>query len=140
MTPTTIVDAGPLVAFFNQTDAHHDWASTQLKRLKGPLLTCDAVLSEVCFGLKSRGGDPGLLLEAVSRGALRPQFSLADEIEPVRRLMKRYADIGASLADICLVRMSELHTNCKVFTVDSDFRIYRRDGRRAIPLIAPFDA
>lgn len=67
-------------------------------------------------------------------------FSLAAEIEPVNRLMRRYANIGASLADVCLVRMSELHSNCKVLTLDRDFLIYRRDGRRTIPLIAPFDA
>jgi predicted nucleic acid-binding protein len=134
-----IVDAGPLVAFFNQTDTHHDWALEQFKRLKQPLLTCEAVLSEVCFLVKSRGGDATLPLEAVSRGALSLRFSLVEEIEPVRRLMRRYADIGASLADVCLVRMSELHANCKVFTTDSDFLIYRRDGRRTIPLIAPFE-
>ena len=140
MTFTTIVDAGPLVAFLNQADTHHEWAATQFSRLKPPFLTCEAVLSEVCFVLRSRGADAALALDMVGRGALSLRFSLADEIEPVRRLMRRYADMGASLADICLVRMSDLHSNCKVLTIDSDFLIYRRDGRRTIPLIAPFAA
>ncbi|HYD88413.1 MAG TPA: PIN domain-containing protein [Vitreimonas sp.] len=140
MTSITIVDAGPLLAYLNRADAHHGWASAQFSRLKSPLVTCDAVISEVCFLLASRGDDLAIVLDMVARGAVRSEFSLAAEIESVRRLMRRYANIGPSLADICLVRMSELHANSKVFTTDSDFLIYRREGRRVIPLIAPFDA
>lgn len=140
MTAQTILDTGPLVAFLNASDSHHEWASAQWGRLKPPLLTCETVLAEACFLLRSRGQDPAVVVDMVARGALRPEFSLANEADAIRRLMRRYADIGASLADICLVRMSELHSNCRVLTTDSDFLIYRRDGRRTIPLIAPFDA
>jgi hypothetical protein len=41
------------------------------------------------------------------------------------------------LADACLVRMSEMHADCVVWTPDSDFRVYRRHGRQTIPLLAP---
>ncbi|GIK50573.1 MAG: PIN domain-containing protein [Hyphomonadaceae bacterium] len=140
MTAHTLVDTGPLVAWFNRAERHHEWAVTQFKRLKPPLLTCEAVLTEACFLLRSGRIDPAVALDAVRRGAVKLDFSLAAEIEPVNRLMRRYANIGASLADVCLVRMSELHSNCKVLTLDRDFLIYRRDGRRTIPLIAPFDA
>lgn len=138
MTVHTIVDTGPLVAFFNETDSHHDWASEQFARLAPPLLTCEAVLGETCF-LLSRGGiDPVNAVQAVARAALRLDFSVGAEIEPVRRLMTRYKDADVSLADACLVRMSELYPRCQVLTIDRDFMVYRRDGRRTIPLIAPF--
>ena len=138
MTLRTIVDTGPLVAFFNKADSHHDWAVEQFARLTPPLLTCEPVLSEVCFLLAAGGLSPVLALDTITRGALRLEFSLSTEIEAVRRLMVRYRDIGASLADICLVRMSEIHARCEVMTIDRDFLVYRRDGRRTIPLIAPF--
>lgn len=51
--------------------------------------------------------------------------------------MRRYADVPMSLADACLVRMSELSDDASVLTLDSDFRIYRRLGRQAIPLLTP---
>jgi predicted nucleic acid-binding protein len=140
VTAHTLVDTGPLVAWFNRAERHHDWAVTQFRRLKPPLLTCEAVLTEVCFLLRSGRIDPAVALEAVRRGAIRLGFSLLDEIEPVSRLMRRYANVGASLADVCLVRMSELYSDCEVLTLDRDFLIYRRDGRRVIPLIAPFEA
>lgn len=136
----TIVDAGPLVALFRSTDNQHDWAAAHFKRLKAPLLTCEAVLSETCFLLRSGGIDPAIVLDAIDRGIVQLDFSLAIEIESVSRLMRRYANIGASLADACLVRMSEIHSDCQVMTIDRDFLIYRRNGRRVIPLIAPFDA
>lgn len=135
----TIVDAGPLVAFFNEADSYHDWATEQFARLPPPLLVCEAVLGEVCFLLARGGIDPVAALHAVARGALRLDFSLGAEIEPVRRLMTRYKDADISLADACLVRMSEIHPRCEVLTIGRDFTIYRRDGRRTIPLVAPFD-
>jgi len=42
-----------------------------------------------------------------------------------------------SIADACLVCMSELHDRARIFTLDSDFRTYRRHGRQVIPLIFP---
>jgi predicted nucleic acid-binding protein len=138
VTVATIVDAGPLVAFFDRSEAHHNWASEQFARIKPPLLTCEAVMSEVCFLLAAGGIDPVHAIDAVTRGLVRPDFSLTAEAESVKRLMARYNDIGVSLADACLVRMSELHERCVVLTLDRDFLVYRRGGRRAIPLIAPF--
>jgi predicted nucleic acid-binding protein len=136
----TILDTGPLVAFLNPADNHHEWAAAQLRRLKPPLLTCEIVLGEACFVLQARGRDPSAVLDMVARGAVKVEFSLTSDVEAVRRLLRRYADMGASLADVCLVRMSEIYSNCQVLTLDRDFLIYRRDGRRVIPLIAPFEA
>lgn len=132
------MDTGPLVAFFNKADSYHAWSIEQFARLTPPLLTCESVLSETCFLLADGGINPAHALDAVSRGAVQIDFSLGAETESVRRLMKRYENIDVSLADACLVRMSELHARSHVMTVDRDFLIYRRDGRRVIPLIAPF--
>jgi hypothetical protein len=53
--------------------------------------------------------------------------------------MKRYRNIPMSLADACLVRMSELHASSRVFTLDAGFRRYRKNRREAIPLLIPDD-
>jgi len=44
-----------------------------------------------------------------------------------------------SLADACLVRMSELHADSPVLTLDDDFRIYRKNKRQAIPILSAPD-
>lgn len=138
MKTCTIVDTGPLVALFNAADSYHAWATEHFARLPPPLLTCEAVIGETCFLLARGRLNPAHVLDAIVRGALRLDFSLVTEVESVRQVMNRYRDAGVSLADACLVRMSEVHAHCQVMTVDRDFLIYRRYGRRTIPLIAPF--
>jgi predicted nucleic acid-binding protein len=134
----TIVDTGPLVAFFTKNDTHHDWAGEQFARLRTPLFTCEAVMAEVCYLLGGAGIGAHHAVGFVTRGALKLDFSLSAEIEAVAKLMARYEDAGISLADACLVHMSELTPRCQVMTIDRDFLIYRRDGRKIIPLLAPF--
>ena len=51
--------------------------------------------------------------------------------------MLRYANVPMSVADACLVRMSELVADCTVFTLDGDFRVYRRNKRQKIPVLMP---
>lgn len=132
-----IVDTGPLVAFLNANDSHHAWAREILATVEPPLLTCEAVLSECCFLLHRIPRGQDAVLSLVARGVIEIGFLLSDELGPVRKLMERYASVPMSLADGCLVRMSELIPRATVLTVDSDFRIYRRNRRQAIPTLLP---
>ncbi len=136
----TLADAGPLVAFLNKRDKHFSWAAAEFARLPAPLLTCEAVLTEACFLIARQGGSAAAPLSLLERGAISLGFNLSEERDAVARIMNRYASLGASLADACLVRMSELHPRSQIFTIDRDFLVYRRDGRRTIPLIAPFES
>lgn len=132
------MDTGPLVAFLNRRDGHHRWARRILDTIEPPLRTCEAVLSEACFLVRrlERGSDT--ILELLDRGIVEVGFHLTAEQPAVRKLMRRYADVPMSLADACLVRMAELDTRAVVLTVDRDFRIYRRHGRQAVAVVAPW--
>jgi predicted nucleic acid-binding protein len=66
-----------------------------------------------------------------------PAFDLANDLDRVLKLMQKYADVPMSLADACLVRMSETLENPVVLTTDDDFRIYRRHGRQVVPCLTP---
>jgi predicted nucleic acid-binding protein len=129
-----IADTGFLVAFGNRTDLHHAWALQIARRVTEPLLTCEAVLAETAFHLRSAR----LVLRFVQDGLVRPAFLVADHIPRLTELAVRYADRAPDLADLCLIRLSELHPKHPVITTDlGDFRIYRRGRREAIPLIHP---
>jgi uncharacterized protein len=132
-----LLDTGPWVALHCRDDHFHTWARTEFGKLTGPLLTCEAVMAETCFLLARGGHDPAKALALVSRGVVQVGMALADEITSVQALFERYDNVPASLADACLVRMSELYERCRVFTLDADFHIYRRHGRRVIPLLTP---
>jgi predicted nucleic acid-binding protein len=132
-----VLDTGPLVAFIDGEDTQHRWASAQLASLQPPFLTCEAVISEALFLLPhARRGVP-TLLGFLREGLVKVSFDLDDNLESVSQLIAKYHDVPMSLADACLVRMSELHDGARIFTLDSDFKLYRRHSRQAIPLIFP---
>lgn len=131
-----LLDTGPWVALLCRDERHHDWAKAQFA-LADSFLTCEAVVAETCFLLARAGFDPAKALAFVERGIVRVGLSLAEEITAVRKLFERHDNVPASLADACLVRMSELYEPCRVLTLDGDFHIYRRHGRKTIPLILP---
>ena len=128
-----IADTGFLVAFANARDQHHGWALDVAEDVTEPLLTCEAVLAETAFHL----GDVGLVLEMISEELIQLDFVYNDQLAHLAPLAKRYKHRKPDLADLCLIRMSELHPKHSVITVDEDFRVYRRNKREVIPLISP---
>jgi len=129
-----IADTGLIVAFARSDDQHHRWAVDLAMGITEPWLTCEAVLAEAAFHLQSSA----YVLSLVEDEMLRVAFDLSKNISELRELADRYADRKPDLADLCLVRMSELHPRHTVITVDeTDFRVYRRNRRETIPLLCP---
>jgi predicted nucleic acid-binding protein len=131
-----IADTGFLVAFGNRRDQHHVWAKEIAEEITTPLLTCDAVLAEAAFHL----GSVALVLAMVRDGLVTLAFSTLENLAQLSSLALRYADRDPDLADLCLIRMSELFPAHVVITVDKkDFRVYRRNKREVIPVVCPGD-
>jgi predicted nucleic acid-binding protein len=129
-----IADTGFIVAFGNRDDGHHPWAVDLAKTITEPLLTCEAVLAEAAFHLRSSS----YVLSLIQDEMLRLAFDCARNVEQLRDLARRYDDRKPHLADLCLIRMSELFPRHTVITVDEiDFRVYRRNKREIIPTLYP---
>ena len=128
-----IADTGLLVALVNSRDAHHAWALRVAEQVAEPLLTCEPVLAETAFHI----GNVELILEMVSEEFVALAFDCNDHLPQLMALAKRHADRRPDLADLCLLRMSELFPSHSIITVDQDFRLYRRNKREVIPLICP---
>ena len=137
MIQNVLVDAGPLVALVNPRDQWHDWVRSQVDQMAPPLVTCESVLSEACFLARRTRGGVDAVLGLVDRGVVALGFDLNEQFREVSALMHRYASVPMALADACLVRLSELVAHGVVFTLDGDFRIYRRHRRQQIPLVIP---
>ena len=138
MAALVVVDTGPLVASLRARDRDHGWTRAQLESIASPLVTCEAVLSEAFFLLHGVHGGRERLAALVDRGVVEARFDFQDERDSTLRLLRKYADTPMSFADACLVRMSELHRDSRIFTLDLDFGAYRRNGRERIPLLAPW--
>jgi len=129
-----IADTGFIVAAGSREDTYHHWAVNVARELTEPLLTCEAVLAESAFHL----GSSSYVLSLLEAKMLRVAFDFSENIVQLQELARRYADRKPDLADLCLIRMSELYPRHTLITVDeSDFRVYRRNKREIIPLLCP---
>jgi predicted nucleic acid-binding protein len=129
-----IADSGLLIALLDRLDPFHAWAIRVVEEEEPPFLVCEAVCAEVAAVV----GTPVPILLMLERGDLQLAFELDEEIPSIRKLAQKYHDHPMDLADACVVRMSELHPVCRVFTVDrKDFAAYRRWGKKIIPCSFP---
>ena len=132
-----LLDSGPLVAYLDRHEQNHDWVCEQMSQNDGRLITCEAVLTEAFFLLRHYAPQVTALEKMLLDGMIEFSFSLQIELQPVIALRRRYREIPMSLADACVVRLSELYPILPVFTLDSDFRVYRRNKRDLIPCLIP---
>ena len=132
-----ILDTGPIVAFLNKRDRYFTWANETFNLLEPPLYSCEAVISEACFLLRNIEGGSIAVAELIERGLIVIDFDLFGEIQIVKKLMSKYANVPMSLADACLIRMTEIEKNSQIITLDQDFNVYRRLDRQQVPVLMP---
>ena len=139
MIKSVIADTGIIVAALNKREKYHIWTLEQMHSLTVPMLTCEAVITEACYLMQSQPTGKEDVLALIERGILKVEFALESEVTEIKELMTKYQNVPMDFADGCLVRMSEIIENSTVFTLDSDFWIYRKNGKEQIPLIIPPD-
>jgi predicted nucleic acid-binding protein len=132
---SVIIDSSALVALLDPRDQHHPWARAAVANLPLPWLTCEPVVAEAFFLLEAPESDR--LDRLLRDGRLRVIFGLRDDIARVLDLKRKYTAVPMSLADACLVRMTETLPEPVIVTTDTDFKIYRRHGRQVVPCLMP---
>jgi predicted nucleic acid-binding protein len=125
------------VAYLVKNDRYHKWAAEQWANIEPPFLTCEPMLTEANYLLRSFPGGNDVLFDYLRRGGLKIAFHLEKHVEAVSLLLKKYSNVPMSLADACLVRMAETIPGGTIITLDGDFRIYRKSNRTVIPTIMP---
>lgn len=135
--PAFLTDSGPLVALLNHRDEHHRWAREQFDQVPCPVWTCEGAIAESSYLLQADGLPTWGVLELLEREIIAIRFDLESNLDRVLSLMKKYADTPMDFVDACLVSMTEAKRDCQLITIDSNFRVYRRFERQAIPLIIP---
>ncbi len=137
--PSVLLDTGPLTALLNPNDEWHAWARETMRRLPTPLLTSEPVLTEAAYLLRREGCDADEIFALAEEGIIKVGLRFEDERSSLRELMARYRNVPMSLADATLVRLAELNDKARLFTLDTDFRIYRCHRNKVIPVLIPED-
>jgi predicted nucleic acid-binding protein len=137
MRQQVILDTGSLVALMRKRDQFHQWAVQEWGKTQPPLLTCEAVLSETLFLLRDYPIAQEGIMEMLAQDIIIVAFNIGENIPQLQVLLSRYQSVPMSLADACLVRMSELNPQSSILTIDSDFQIYRKHREQVIPVVIP---
>jgi predicted nucleic acid-binding protein len=133
----TLTDAGPLIAIIDADEPDHPACVGVLDEIALPLVTTWPAFTEAMYLLARAGGVMGqrALWRLVSTGRLVIADLSPSAIDRSARLMDKYADRPMDLADATLVAFAEEHGHRKIFTLDSDFHIYRIRGRQRFEVI-----
>lgn len=134
MTPV-LLDTGCIVALLDRDERHHEACKSALLDLAAPLITCEAVIAESCYLLRSVPAAVDAVLENVERGTFRIPFRLDAAAKQIRALMKKYVSVPMDFADACLVLMADLVGSGRVLTLDHDFTVYRWRRTRKFELL-----
>jgi predicted nucleic acid-binding protein len=133
----TLIDAGPMIALINSNDQNHRRCAEVLERLQVPFVTTWPALTEAMHLLGGETGWSGQeqLLRVVLRGDYVLHPFPRKLVERARLLMGQYASVPMGLADATLVATAEDMRDHRIFTLDSDFRIYRYQRNKAFEII-----
>jgi len=120
-----LVDTGVIVALLDRSERHHPSCLEAVDGLTVPLVTCEPVIAEACYLLRSLPGAQQSVLLNVERGVFQIPFRLDTETAAVRALLKKYRKPPMDLADACLVCLATRLDTGKILTLDSDFSFFR---------------
>jgi predicted nucleic acid-binding protein len=139
--PSTLLDTGAALAILNERDPWHNLCLETLRQLRLPLLTSEAVLTELFHLIGRFRSDTESAWTFVRSGAITLATIAEEELPRLHELMSRYSDHPMDFADATLVYLAERESISTIFTVDhADFATYRIAGRRrfrVLPLDRP---
>ena len=132
-----LTDAGPLIALIDRGEADHARCVSALAHIALPLVTTWPVLTEAMYLLGEAAGWPGqaALWRLVERGDLEVADVTPTARARMRTLTDTYRDLPMDLADASLVALAEERGWSRVFTLDSDFLVYRLPRGRAFTIV-----
>ncbi len=131
----TLLDTGVIVALLDRDECHHESCVETVSDLIGPLVTCEAVVAEVCYLLRRTPGAPEAVIKNIANGVFQTPMRLADQASAVEKLLRKYRDVPMALADACLVDLADQMDTGQILTLDRDFEIYRWRSRRKFELL-----
>ena len=134
-----LIDTGPLLAAFNQRDQHHAFAVAIMRQHNQPFVTSMAVMTEIMYLARARlrWHVQDKLFVMVERGDILVEQTTLNDFARVATLMQKYRDLPMDFADATLVALAERLGSKRIFTIDSDFLLYRWQDKHAFELICP---
>jgi predicted nucleic acid-binding protein len=121
-----LIDTGPILAILSASDEYHDVCTEQLRKIKGPLLTCWPVVTEAAWLLRKFPKAISLLLSSFNSRLFELAPLEEADLPGITAILARYKDLGIQLADASLVQIANREGIETIFTLDRrDFGVLR---------------
>lgn len=132
-----LTDAGPLIALIDGRERDHTRCVDALARITLPLVTTWPAFTEAMYILGELVGwaAQAALWTLVERADLQIAELSTTSLGRMRALMEKYRDLPMDLADASLVVVAEERGLDRIFSLDSDFRVYRLPRGRAFTIV-----
>jgi predicted nucleic acid-binding protein len=130
-----LLDTGVIVALLDRSETYHAECAKIIKDLEQPLVTCEAVIAESCYLVRTLPGASEAVLENIEHGVFHIPFQLSPSAAPVRSIMHKYRDRVIDFADACLVQLADELNTGDILTLDRDFEVYRWRRNRPFHLL-----
>lgn len=134
-----LLDTSVIVAWLNRRDDHHKRCVEALADLRQPIATCEAVITESCYMVRSIPAAIDRVLANVADGTFRMPFQLSGCAPEIEGILQKYRDTPADFSDACLIAMASQLGTGDILTLDSDFKQYRWRRNRTFNLLIPMD-
>lgn len=139
MAADALIDTGAIVALLDKTDVWHQPCQDAFRQLHLPLLTSEAVLTEVFHFVGESKSKMETAWKFVRSGAIVLGKIDHEELPQIHALMSRYSDRPMDFADATLVYLAKRESISVVLTIDhADFATYRIEGKRQFKVL-PFN-
>lgn len=130
-----LLDTGVIVALLDRSERLHEACAEAVREIEAPLITCEAVIAESCYLLRSLAGASEAVIENVAAGIFQIPFQLSREAAGVKQVLRKYRDRQIDLADACLIRLADEFGTADILTLDRDFAIYRWGRNKAFRML-----
>jgi uncharacterized protein len=134
-----LLDASVVVALLDRSERYHERCVAAVQELERPLVTCEAVVAESCYLLRRLPAAVDAILENVAGGVFQIPFQLSRTAGEVSRIIRKYRDVPADLADACLIYAAAQLGVGDILTLDHDFEIYRWGRSKPFRLLISLD-
>ena len=134
MTPI-LLDTSVIVALFDSTDANHDLCDAAIAELIQPFVTCEAVITEACYLLRKYPKAVEAILANIESGVFRIPLRLERSVSSIRTIQRKYADVPADFADVCLIQLADEIETGRILTLDAHFVQYRWRRNKPFELV-----
>jgi len=124
----TLIDAGPIIALFDNSDQHHKRVFDFMKDFSGKLISTWPVLTEVCYMLDFNKETQLDFLDWIIQGGIQVYNIEQWQLSRIRHTMETYSDLPADLADCTLMEVAEMERLNSIITLDRDFSIYKLEN------------